>query len=116
MYSWELLYFANLTSFQKNDISWPQQPLTEKVSDISKKLDFWWFIPQKGTGIGHLGVKDDQTIRISDLFWWNEAVEVIEAIEAVEATEVIEAAEVIRPGKSLLSTSESFRFFNSALL
>ena len=28
------------TSFQKNDISWPQQPLTERVSDISEKLDF----------------------------------------------------------------------------
>jgi hypothetical protein len=28
------------TSFQKNEIDWPQQPLTEGVSDISKKLDF----------------------------------------------------------------------------
>ena len=28
------------TSFQKNDIGWPQQPLTERVSDISEKLDF----------------------------------------------------------------------------
>ena len=28
------------------------------------------------------------------IFWWNEAVEVIEATEVVEATEVIEAAEV----------------------
>ena len=36
-----MLNFAYLTSFQKkNDIGWPQQPLTEKVSDISKKLDF----------------------------------------------------------------------------
>ena len=51
--------------FKKNDIGWPQQPLTEKVSDISKKLDFWWSVPQKGTGIGHLGARDDQTIRIS---------------------------------------------------
>ena len=68
------------------------------MSDISEKLDFWWSILQKGTGIDHLGAKDDQTIRISNLFWWIEAVEVIEAIEAVEATEVIEAAEVLRPG------------------
>ena len=30
----------------------------------------------------------------SKVFWWNEAVEVIEATEAVEAVEVIEAAEV----------------------
>jgi hypothetical protein len=35
-----MLYFAYLTSFQKNGIGWPQQPLTEKVSDISEKLDF----------------------------------------------------------------------------
>ena len=25
------------TSFQKNDIGWPQQPPTEKVSDMSEK-------------------------------------------------------------------------------
>ena len=56
------------TSFQKNDIGWPQQPLTERVSDISEKLDFWWSIPQKGTGIGHLGARDDQTIMISRFF------------------------------------------------
>ena len=28
------------TSFQKNYIGWPQQPPTERVSDISKILDF----------------------------------------------------------------------------
>ena len=28
------------TNFQKNDIGWPQQPPTERVSDISEKLDF----------------------------------------------------------------------------
>ena len=63
-----LHFCVSSTSFEKNDIGWPQQPLTEKVSDISKKLDFWWFIPWKGTGIGHLDVKDDQTIRISNFF------------------------------------------------
>jgi hypothetical protein len=26
--------------FQKDNISWPQQPPTERVSDISKKFDF----------------------------------------------------------------------------
>jgi hypothetical protein len=55
------------TSFQKNYINWPQQPPTQRVSDISEKLDFRWSIPQKGTGIGHLGARDDQTIRISNL-------------------------------------------------
>ena len=28
------------TSSQKNDIGWPQQPPTERVSDNSEKLDF----------------------------------------------------------------------------
>ena len=28
------------TSFQKSNIGWPQQPLTERMSDISEKLDF----------------------------------------------------------------------------
>ena len=28
------------TSLQNNDIGWPQQPLTETVSDISEKSDF----------------------------------------------------------------------------
>ena len=28
------------TSFQRNDIGWPQQPPTERVSDISEKWDF----------------------------------------------------------------------------
>ena len=55
-------------SFQKSNIGWPQQPPTESVSNISEKLDFWWSIPQKGTGIGHLGAWDDQTIRISIFF------------------------------------------------
>ena len=76
------------------------------VSDISEELDFWWSIPQKVTIIGHFGAKNDPTIRISNSFWWNEVVEVIEAIEVVEAVEVIEAAEVLRPGKS---TTGDFR-------
>ena len=56
------------TNFQNNDIYWPQQPPTERVSDIGEKLDFWGSVPQKGTGIGHLGAKDNQTIRISKIF------------------------------------------------
>ena len=31
---------VSLNSFQKNDICWPQQPPTERVSDISEKLGF----------------------------------------------------------------------------
>ena len=30
--------------------------------------DFWWSIPQNGTGIDHLGARDDHTIRISKYF------------------------------------------------
>ena len=56
------------TSFQKNYIGWPQQPPTERVSDINEKIDFWWSIPQKGTGIGHLGARDEHTIRVSSFF------------------------------------------------
>ena len=43
------------------------------------------------------------------------AIKVVEASEVAEADEVIEAAEVLRPEKSLLRTSESSRFLNSAL-
>ena len=52
----------------KSYIGWPQQPPTEKVPNISKKLDFWWSIPQKGTSIGHFGAGDDQTIWIRKFF------------------------------------------------
>ena len=45
--------------------------------------------------------------------WWNEAVK---ATKVVEAVEVIEAAEVLRPGKSLLRTSESSRFLNCVFI
>ena len=33
-------FCVSSTSFQKIDIGWPQQPPTEKVSDISEKLEF----------------------------------------------------------------------------
>ena len=32
--------FVSSTSFQKNDIGWPQQPPIERVSDIIEKFDF----------------------------------------------------------------------------
>ena len=35
-----LLICVSSTSFEKSSIGWPQQPLTERVSDISEKLDF----------------------------------------------------------------------------
>ena len=108
--------WVSSTSFQKSNIGWHQQPPTERVSNISKKIDFWRSISQKGTGIGHLGTRDDPTIILSKIFWWNESVEIIEATEVVEAIEVIEVSEEIWPRKSLLRTSVSSRFLNSALL
>ena len=104
--------WVSSTSFQKSNIGWPQQPPTERVSNISKKLDFWGFIPRKGTSIDHLGTTDDQIIRLSNFFLWKEAVQVIEATKVVEAIEVIEVAEVIRPGISLLTSLVSSRFLN----
>ena len=68
----------------------------------SKNMDQYWSFYCQGS-LNH----QDQYI-----FWWNEAVEVIEATEAVEVTE---AAEVLRPEKSFLRTSEFTRFSNSAL-
>ena len=37
-WGYDILLFA--TSFQKSSKGWPQQPPTEKISDISEKLDF----------------------------------------------------------------------------
>ena len=61
-------FCVSSTSFQKSNVGWPQQPPTERVSNISEKLDFWWSIPQKATSIGHFGARNDQTIRISRFF------------------------------------------------
>ena len=58
--------WVSSTSFQKSNIRWPQQPPTERVPEISKKMDSWWSIPQKGTGFDHLGARDDPNIRISN--------------------------------------------------
>ena len=64
VYSRGAVIWVSSTSFQKSNIAWPQQPPTEKIPNISEKLDFWWSIPQKGTSIGHFGARDDQTIMI----------------------------------------------------
>ena len=66
--SWDNKFLISILGFQKSNIRWPQQPPKERVPDISKKLDFWWSIPQKGTGFDHLGARDDLTIRISIFF------------------------------------------------
>ena len=60
--------WVSSTNFQKSNIGWPQQPPTERVSNISEKLDFWQSIPKKGSGIGHLGARNVPTIRVSKNF------------------------------------------------
>jgi hypothetical protein len=119
----------------KSYIGWPQQPPTEKVPNISKKLDFWWSIPQKGTSIGHFGAGDDQTIWIRKFFeeigllrpvrlqrplrsiwsfgcqgWSNHQDQQIiwwhVAVEVIEAIEVVEAVEVIEAA-DVLRTGKS---------
>ena len=74
-----LIVFWNME--HKSNIGRPQQPPTERVSDISKKLDSWWSISQKGASIGYFGAKDDPFIRIRELFWRNRALEAVEAIK-----------------------------------
>ena len=56
------------TSYQRSIIGCPQQPPKERVSDIIKKLDFWWSITQKKNCIGHFCASNDPTIRISNFF------------------------------------------------
>ena len=63
---WDREFLGTTTIFKKSNISWPQQPPTERVPDISEKLDFWWSIPWKGVSIGHIGARDNLTIKISN--------------------------------------------------
>ena len=69
-------------------------------------MDFYSFLAQKGTRIGHFGARDDPVIRMRKKNWENRAVEAVEASEVVEATEVNEAGEVSKAWKI---TSEDFR-------
>ena len=103
-------------SFQKSNISWPQQPPTESISDIIEKLDFWWSIPQKKGKYWSFWYQGWSIHWDLEVLWWNKAVEVGEANEVAEADEVKEAAEVLRPGKSPLKTLKSCKFLNSALV
>ena len=64
VWSWVLDIWLSSSNFQKSNLDWPQQPLTEKMPCISKNLDFWLSIPQKMTIIGHFCAIDDQVIRI----------------------------------------------------
>ena len=111
---WDLDIWVSSTSFQKNNIGWPQQPPTEKVQ-ISVKILVFDEPFHKKRPILEIWLPRGIQPSGAVIFWWNEAVKVIEATEVVEAVEAIETAEVLRPGKSLLRTKESSMFLNSAL-
>ena len=49
-------------------MGWPQQPLTERTSDISKISDFLLFLTQKGTHFRQFSAKDDAIIRMRKTF------------------------------------------------
>ena len=101
---------------QKSYIGWPQQPLTEKVPNISKKLDFWWSIPQKGTSIGHFGAWDDQTIRIRKFSEEIGLLRLLRPVRLQRPLRSIRLERFLRPGKSLLRTSELSRILNSKIV
>jgi hypothetical protein len=77
---------------QKSNIGEPRQPLTERLSNISKILDFQWSNPQKGASIGHFGTTEDEIIKIRNFFEEKRVLEVVQAVEISEAAEVNEAA------------------------
>ena len=71
-------------------------------------MDFYSFLAQKGTRIGHFGARDDPVIRMRKKNWENRAVEAVEASEVVEADEVNEAGDVSKAWKF---TPVDFRVF-----
>ena len=91
-------------SFQKSCIGWPQQPLTERISDISEKLGFWWSIPKKGESLVILVPGKIQPSG-SVIFLWNEAGKVNETMEVVEACRVKITTEDFRCEKMILEFS-----------
>ena len=101
--------------FQKSNIGWPQQPLTEKLPSISKNLDFWWSNPQNGTHIGHFGASGDEIIKIRKFFEGKWLLKSPRPFRFLRLLRSMRLHRYLRSGKSLLRTSESSRFLNSAL-
>ena len=97
---------------QKSNIGWPQQPPIEKIPNVGEKLDFSWSIPQKRTSIGHFGARDDQTISIRKFF---EEIGLLRPVRLQRPLRSMSLERFLRPGKSLLRTSELSRFLNSII-
>ena len=115
VYSQGAVIWVSSTCFQKSNIAWPQQPPTEKVPNISEKLDFWWSIPQRGTSIGHFGARNDQTIMIRNLL---EEIGLVRLVRPTRLPRLLRSMRLQRflgSWKSLLRTSESSRFLNSMI-
>ena len=90
------------------DLTGPQQPPSERAPRISKKLDFWWSIPQKITIIDYFLYQWWSDHQNKKDFWGNWALEAVEASEVAEAAEVNEAGEVSKAWKIL---TVDFRVF-----
>ena len=72
---WRYLYTPEVWAFEFHQPVFKKvtkaglNSLRQKEYQISvKKWNFWQSIPQKETGIGFLGVRDDLTIRLSKFF------------------------------------------------
>ena len=105
-------HLSFIKKIPKSYIGWPKQPQTEKVPNVSKKLNFWWSIPQKGTSIGHLGARDDQTFRIRKFF---EEIVLMRPVRLQAPLRSIRLEMFFRPEKSLLRTLELSRILNSII-
>ena len=110
VYSWDWGIWVSSTSYQKSNIFCPQQPPTEKETDIRGNLYFWWFIPQKRTGIGHFHVIDDQTIWIRKFF---EEIGLLKPVRLQSLLRAMRLQKFLRPWKLLLRTFESSWILNS---
>ena len=98
-----------------SNIGWPQQPLTEKISDIRLKIGFLIVPYTKRDFYWSFWCQGWSNHQNEEKYWGNRAVEAVEAIEVAEADEVTEAAEVLMPEKSLMRSSVSSRFWFSTL-
>ena len=115
VYSRGAVIWVSSTCFQKSNIAWPQQPPTEKVQNISEKLDFWWSIPQTRASIGHFGARDDQTIMTRNFL---EEIGLVRLVRPMRLPRLLRSMRLQRflgSWKSLLRTSESSRFLNSMI-
>ena len=97
--SWVVEIYAWSTIWNFFDLTGPQQPPSERVPCISKKLDFWWSIPQKITIIDYFLYQWWSDHQNKKDFWGNWALEAVEASEVAEAAEVNEAGEVSKAWK-----------------